>query len=307
MRPREVVIAVSALALVATATFGAQRAAEAGDKRPFDPEERLLSVLNCAPDEAPAGWKPVAQWTEPGYFALSTALRAYHASSFGSGRMNVDYMVCHLGWYASDAEAVEAFRIESSRGRRGEPLGSAGERATIYSGDGDVPAQGNSPRQNHYQLTMQRGPLMFAAGIVTTQTWDHEKLEAFARRVDERFRSHRRELDTSVGAPRLLKEKLKDSSRAPACTQRCPLHGQTFRPVLVPIAYGLPMPEPLDEARAKTAKEISEARNKLFPHAALRSVEGGCMVDELRDSQWTCACPACTEAEKSWRTEHHEP
>ncbi len=201
---------------------------------PLDQDERLLSALNCGLDDAPSGWKPVAQWTVPGRYPLTTSLRAYHAASFVSGRMNVDYMVCHLGWYSSRKLAADAFREGISLvGSRGEEIATVGEQAALYLGDGKMPAVGSNPQQNTYQVTIRRGPLLFAAGIVTTQPWDRERLEGFGRAIDERFRAHRQEIDTANGPPRLLKDKLKEPSRGPACNQKCSIHDEKFEAVLL--------------------------------------------------------------------------
>jgi hypothetical protein len=287
---------------------------------PLDQDERLLSALNCGLEDAPSGWKPVAQWTVPGRFPLTTSLRAYHAASFGSGRMNVDYMVCHLGWYSSREVAADAFREGIPLvGSRGEEIGTFGEQATLYLGDGKLAAFGSNPQQNTYQVTIRRGLLLFAAGIVTTQTWDRERLEGFGRAIDERFRSHRLEIDTADGPPRLLREKLKEPSRAPACTQKCWIHDKKFEAVLLPTGGGLPggvagpaafgigVPGTGTEEQGKAKREYWDARQRLFPNAAPRFIDVGCIHDPLHDEDWACACSACTAAEKAWRTEHKVP
>lgn len=267
---------------------------------PLDEEETILSRMNCGPGETPAGWKAVGQWTMPGRFPKRSALRAYHAASFGSGEMNVNYMVCHLGWYRSAEDSLFAFG-EESRGGGSTPYVETGDHVRLRSTETDASAP--RPRQNHYEVVVQRGPFLLLSGISTTETWTRERLDAFGRALEDRLLAQSAALPPSDEPVRLLKEKLMDPSRAPACARKCALHRETFAAILVPMAYGLRMPVASSPERQHQQRQYREAESSLFPNAAPRSIEAGCMVDDLRDSEWTCACRTCTAEAARWRSD----
>lgn len=219
--------------------------------------------------------------------------------------MNVDYMVCHLGWYDSVASAREAFRGGAARaGNRGEETRALGDEARLALAEGALRAVGDRPQQNSYEVTFRSGPLLFEAGIVAVATWDRERLEAFARALDERFRTRRADIEATNGLPRLLKDKLTDPSRAPVCRRTCQVHGEKFSAVLLPTGGGLRIDLPGTEEQEQATKAYWEARQRLFPNAAPAYIDVGCIHDSPHEKDWACACSACTAAEGAWRAVH---
>lgn len=290
----------------ATAFLGGPMDAE--EVKPLDPEEHLLAALNCGVTDAPAGWRPIAQWTVPGAWPLTTSLRAYHAASFGSGRMNVDYMVCHVGWFDSLDSAHQAYQKGVSLvGTRGDEVRAIGDEARLVLGEGRLEAGGDSPQQNTYQLTFRNGPLMYAVAIVTVQQWSRERLETFGRSLDTRYRAQRPQIEAINTSPRLLKDKLTDQSHAPVCDKTCWVHNEKFTAVLLPTGGGLRMDVRGDEAQQQTRKEYWDAHQRLFPNAAPAFIDVGCIHDPLHEKDWTCSCPSCTAAEEAWRAERKPP
>ena len=79
----------------------------------------------------------------------------------------------------------------------------------------------------------------------------------------------------------------------------CEVHQVSFEAVEVPIAYGLPGGFILSVGYAEHSCRHKLAASKSFPHAAPRSISGGCMVMEEKSRPY-CACAQCTAAERSW-------
>ncbi len=71
----------------------------------------------------------------------------------------------------------------------------------------------------------------------------------------------------------------------------CEVHKIPLRTGVVPISYGKP----------DTRAEVTEARQKSFPHAQ-SSINNGCLV---KDAKWARVsfCPECRKAEAKWEEE----
>ncbi len=265
----------------------------------LDPDETTLARLNCSTADAPE-WKPVAHWTAPGYWPKSTSLRAYHAASLGSGVMNVDYMVCHIGWYPSAEDSSAAFAMEHRKDSSFVNLG-IGERMRFTS-HMDPPTV-RTP-QAHYDILLLRGPFLFRAGISSVRPWTPSALAAFTRRIDAGLAAQAAALESHPSSGRLLKDKLKDPSRAPACLHQCNVHSIPLLPETVPMAYGYAVQPHWTPARAEIESRYFEAKAQFFPFAKVASVAGGCIVDELRDFTWVCSCVVCNAEEAKWNAAH---
>jgi hypothetical protein len=268
-----------------------------GPQPVLDREEAVLARLNCHPTDMPAGWKPLAQWTFPGRgFPNRLALRAFHASSFGLPPDDVDYMVCHLGWFRSPDESRRAFRDAAGSQGQADPPFDVGDRVAVRVRE--VPAHGGHSARTSYDLVLARGSFLSEVRIVATAPWSSQRIESLCRRIDDRLLAQVRAGGSETAPVRLLKEKLADPSRAPRCAQRCALHNRAFLALRVPVQYGLRV------ATLAEAEGHQDERASQFPNAAPRSIEGGCIVDELVDAQWICACEVCTANAEHWRAEH---
>jgi hypothetical protein len=269
----------------------------------LDPGEELLAVANCSPADVPSSWKKVGEWTFPGNFAGRATLRAYHARSFGSGQMNVDYMVCHLLWYGPQGDIGSAFKAEI-----GQPAntscsnGTIGERLCI--GSSGPSSSGPYVPQYSYRIVLQRAPFLFQAGGSTTIEWPIGRLEALARAIDARLLDAANSQNFTEDHGRLLKDRLRDPGMAPRCIRTCRLHHTAFTPTLVRVAYGLPGGGPEDADAANLRALYAQAKAAGFPEAAPSRIQGGCIVDDLIDSEWICSCPVCSAEDARWREAH---
>ena len=82
--------------------------------------------------------------------------------------------------------------------------------------------------------------------------------------------------------------RLIDGDRLLYDASMCRVHGIKMNRVVVPIAYGLYMPD----------QNYSRAEDSAFPNAGV--VLGGCCVDTERPSTHTWVCPTCLANKSRW-------
>ena len=95
---------------------------------------------------------------------------------------------------------------------------------------------------------------------------------------------------TSYWSPKLVR--ITDGDRLLYDASMCRVHGIKMERVVVPITYGLYMPD-----RSHSRAEESE-----FPNTGV--VLGGCCVDTERPSTHTWVCPTCLANKNRWEKQH---
>lgn len=88
--------------------------------------------------------------------------------------------------------------------------------------------------------------------------------------------------------------RLTDGDRLLYDASMCRVHSIKMNRVVVPIAYGLYMPD----------RNYSRAEESAFPNAGV--VLGGCCVDTERPSTHTWVCPTCLANKSRWEKQRKE-